>query len=550
MARYKIGRKIRRYREIANIVIKYGFGYLLEKAHLKLSILPIRKKNQILSPAVRLRKMLEELGPTFIKMGQILSTRPDLVPIEYLKELEKLQDSTEPVEYEKIKDVLEKNLKCKIEDTFDYFDEKPIASASISQVHIASYKKEKVAVKIQKPEIGEKIFLDMGILYDIAQLIERFVKEASIYRPVKIVEEFEKSVRKELDFSYEGRNIQRFRKNFSSYENIIIPDVYKELTGTKVLTLQFIEGVKITEIDKINSIDRKKLAQQGTEIILKQIFQDGFFHADPHPGNILVTKEGKFCLLDFGIVGRLTEEEKLQIISLLSGAIKANSEKIIKTLEAMGSYQAEEIDKRKLEREIDDYIEKYRDISLREINIDVLFDEIFSIMRKYRISVPANFSLLAKAILTLEGVATIIYPEYNISEYLQTYVLDFIEKKEKVKGILKDTLRNISSTYDILKELPETVEASLKMLKKGYINVAFEHKGLQNLTSTIDKSSSRVAFSLIISAILVSSSLIMVSGKGPKLWGHSAFGVVGFIVSGIFGIYLIISIIRNIRIMK
>jgi len=171
-------------------------------------------------------------------------------------------------------------------------------------------------------------------------------------------------------------------------------------------------------------------------------------------------------------------------------------------------------------------------------------------MRKYKISVPANFSLLAKAILTLEGVATIIYPEYNISEYLQTYVLDFIEKKEKVKGILKDTLRNISSTYDILKELPETVEASLKMLKKGYINVAFEHKGLQNLTSTIDKSSSRVAFSLIISAILVSSSLIMVSGKGPKLWGHSAFGVVGFIVSGIFGIYLIISIIRNIRIMK
>ncbi len=545
MIRNKIGKKLIRYRQIANIIVKYGFGYFVGKAHLKIIRLPFRKRKAEIPAPVRIRKMLEELGPTFVKMGQILSTRPDLIPIEYLFELEKLQDSTEPVEYKEIKDVFENNLKCKIKDVFDYFEKEPIASASISQVHIASYKGEKVAVKIQKPGIEDKIHLDIGILYDIAELIERFVKEAKIYKPVRIVEEFEKAIRKEIDFSYEGRNIERFRENFSSFEGIIFPKVYKELTTNKVLTMEYIEGVKITEIDKIKGIDRKQIAEKGTEIILKQIFQDGFFHADPHPGNILITKDGKICLLDFGIVGKLTDEEKIEIIGLLTGVIKGDSEKILRIFETMGSLENEEIDRRKLKREIDDYLEKYRGISVREIDLNVLFDEIFSLMRKYSISIPANFSLLSRTVLTLEGVASIIYPEYNLFEYLQPYIVEFMEKKERAKWVVKDTFKSISDIYYILKELPETVESSLKTIRKGYINVAFEHKGLSNLTSTLDKSSNRISFSLIISSILISSSLIMVAGKGPKIWGHPAFGIIGFIISGIFGIYLIIGIIRS-----
>jgi len=545
MIRNKIGKKLIRYRQIANIIVKFGFGYFVEKAHLKIIHLPFRKRKAEIPAPVRLRKMLEELGPTFVKMGQILSTRPDLIPIEYLVEFEKLQDSTEPVEYEEIKDVFENNLKCKIEDVFDYFEKKPIASASVSQVHIASYKGEKVAVKIQKPGIKDKIYLDIRILYDIAELIERFIKDAKIYKPVKIVEEFEKAIRKEIDFSYEGRNIERFRKNFSSFEGIIFPEVYKELTGNKVLTLKYINGVKITEIDKIEGIDRKQIAKKGTEIILKQIFQDGFFHADPHPGNILITQDGRICLLDFGIVGKLREEEKVEIIGLLTGVIKGDSEKILRTFETMGSLENEEIDKRKLKREIDDYLEKYRDVSIREIDLKVLFDEIFSLMRKYGISIPTNFSLLARTVLTLEGVASIIYPEYNLFEYLQPYIVDFMEKKERAKWVLKDTFKSISDIYYILKELPETVESSLKTIRKGYINVAFEHKGLANLTSTLDKASNRISFSLIISSILISSSLIMVAGKGPKIWGHPAFGIIGFMISGVLGIYLIIGIIRS-----
>lgn len=545
MARYKIGRKLKRYREIANIIIKYGFGILIERSRITFLRIPFRKKKHKLPAPVRLRRMLEELGPTFIKMGQILSTRPDLIPIEYLKELEKLQDATEPAEYGEIKDVFEESLKCKIEDVFDSFEKKPVASASISQVHAATYKGEKVAVKIQKKNVEEKIYLDIEILYDLAELIERFFKEARIYKPVRIVEEFERAIRKELDFSYEGRNIIKFRKNFASVPDVIIPSVYEELTGNKVLTLEYIEGIKISEIDKIEDIDRKKLARKGTEIIMKQIFEDGFFHADPHPGNILITEDRRICLLDFGIVGRLTEEEKLWIINILNGTIKGNSEKILKTLELMECFGENNIDKKKLIREIDDYIEKYRDISVKDIDLKVLFNEIFEIMRHYNINIPVNFSLLAKAILTLEGVATLIYPDFNLAGYLQPYVVDFIERKEKTKWFFKDTLKSFSDFYYIIKELPETIDASLKTIRKGYINVAFEHKGLQNLTSTLDKSSNRISFSLIISAILVSSSLIMVAGKGPKIWGHPAFGIIGFIISGIFGIYLIVGIIKS-----
>jgi len=332
-----------------------------------------------------------------------------------------------------------------------------------------------------------------------------------------------------------------------------ISDIYyilKELPETvesslKTIRKGYINGVKITEIDKIKEIDRKQIAKKGTEIILKQIFKDGFFHADPHPGNILIMKDGKICLLDFGIVGKLTEEEKIEIIGLLTGVIKGDSEKILRIFETMGSLENEEIDRRKLKREIDDYLEKYRDISVREIDLNVLFDEIFSLMRKYSISIPANFSLLARTVLTLEGVASIIYPEYNLFEYLQPYIVEFMEKKERAKWVLKDTFKSISDVYYILKELPETVESSLKTIRKGYINVAFEHKGLSNLTSTLDKSSNRISFSLIISSILISSSLIMVAGKGPKIWGHPAFGIIGFIISGVLGIYLIIGIIRS-----
>ncbi|MCD6408672.1 2-polyprenylphenol 6-hydroxylase [bacterium] len=551
MIKYGLTEKLTRYRQIGNVIVKYGFGIILEKTHLiKILKIPFRKKKkEDFSPPVRVRKMLEELGPTFIKLGQILSTRPDLIPIPYLKELEKLQDMTNPSPFEEIKKVVEGKTGKKIEELFDEFEEVPFASASISQVHRAKIEGKTVAVKIQKPGVEKEIFLDLQILYDIAELIERFIKEAEIYQPVRIVEEFEKSIKKELNFLIEARNIERFRNNFRDEKDVFIPHIYHEFTNEKMLTLEFVDGIKISRIEEVEKagFDRKEIAEKISNIVLKQVFIDGFFHADPHPGNIFVLKDGRICLLDFGIIGRLNEERKLQLIYLFNGLIKGDSERIIRTLKEMNAIEEDEVNIEDLEREIDDMLDRYRDLPLKEINLNEILGESFEIMRKFKIKIPADLSLLSKVLLTLEGVMLNLNPEFKIITSLKPYVIEFIEKRARFFSF-NELIKNFQEFYYMAKQIPSSVESFLKLIKKGYVNVAFEHKGLQNLTSTMDKSSNRISFSLIISAILISSSLIMVSGKGPHLMGLPAFGIIGFLVSGILGIWLIVGIIKSGRV--
>ncbi len=543
-----IGEKFRRYREIGSIVVKYGFGIFLERAHLlKFLKLPLRKKKIVASVPVRLRLMLEELGPTFIKMGQILSTRPDLVPLPFIKELEKLQDEVKPIEGEEIKRVIQQTFGRDIEDLFLYFEEKPIASASISQVHKAKLKNGKeVAVKVRKPQIERVISTDIQILYDIARLIEKFIKEARIYQPLRIIEEFEKSIRKELDFRIEERNMERFRKNFADDENVYIPEVFKEFTTENILVCEYVEGIKINKIDKLEKmeIDRKKIAEKGVNATLKQIFIHGFFHADPHPGNIIILPDGKICYFDFGIVGKLDEERKIYLISLMNGFLKKDSEKIIRTLEIMGSIE-DETDTQALKREISEIIDEYYGLELKEIQIEKIMEDLFERIRKFRIIIPSEFSLLAKTLITIEGVGLALDPEFNLTEKIKPFVTSFLEERFKIFNLINDFKRGLSNIYFLLKDTPQTFHTIMKYLKKGYINVAFEHKGLKNLTSTIDKSSNRISFALIISALLVSSSLIMISGKGPLLMGLPAFGILGFLISAILGIWLIVGIIRG-----
>lgn len=543
-----IGEKFRRYREIGRIVVKYGFGIFLERAHLlKFLKLPLRKRKIVDSVPVRLKLMLEELGPTFIKMGQILSTRPDLVPLPFIKELEKLQDEVKPIEGEEIKKVIQQTFGKDIEDLFLYFEEKPVASASISQVHKAKLKNGKeVAVKVRKPRIERVISTDIQILYDIARLIEKFIKEARIYQPLRIIEEFEKSIRKELDFRIEERNMERFRKNFADDENVYIPEVFKEFTTENILVCEYAEGIKINKIDKLEKIgiDRKKIAEKGVNATLKQIFMHGFFHADPHPGNIIILPDGKICYFDFGIVGKLDEERKIHLISLMNGFLRRDPEKIIRTLEIMGSIE-DETDTQALKIEISEIIDEYYGLELKEIRIEKIMEDLFERMRKFRIIIPSEFSLLAKTLITIEGVGLALDPEFNLTERIKPFVTSFLEEKFKIINLINDFKRGLSNIYFLLKDTPQTFHTIMKYFKKGYINVAFEHKGLKNLTSTIDKSSNRISFALIISALLVSSSLIMVSGKGPLLMGLPAFGIGGFLISAILGIWLIVGIIRG-----
>jgi len=550
MKKYRLPDKLRRYKHIANIITKYGFGIIIEKTHLG-RLFKIRHKKQEkeeLSVPVRVRKMLEELGPTFIKLGQILSTRPDLIPIVYIHELEKLQDSTVSVSFEQINKVFYRETQKNIDEVFSEFGKTPFASASISQVHKAKYQGKEVAVKIQKPGIEHQIKIDISIMYDIAGLIEKFIKESEIYQPVNIVKEFEKSLKKELDFYLESMNIERFRKNCERQEDIYVPYVYKNLTTKHVLTLEFIEGIKINRIDLLEKagVDKKKVADIGLKSIMKQIFIDGFFHGDPHPANILVIVKNRcrLCFIDFGIVGRINEERRVELIHMLRGLTEGNALKVVESLEMMGAIK-EDTDIRSFRGEIEDMLDQYRDMPIKEIDLNALIEESFSIMRKYYIRVPANLTLLIKTLITLEGIGLSLNPDFSIAVGIRPYMVKFMSEKIRLKTLFKDVQNLSRGIAKIVKEVPSGVDSFLRMLKKGYINIAFEHKGLHNLTSTIDKSSKRLSFSMIISAIIISSSLIMISGSQPFIFGYPALGIVFFFISAILGIWLIIDIIKH-----
>jgi len=549
MVKLALEKKFRRYRQIGNILVKYGFGIILEQTHLfkSLKIAPRKKRKPSSSLPVRVRMMFEELGPTFIKLGQILSTRPDLIPFPFIEELEKLQDEVSPVEVEKIEEVISEELGRKAEEIFASFQKQPLASASIAQVHRATLKgRKKVAVKIQRPGIAKLIRIDLQILYDIASLMERFIKEAEVYQPVRIVEEFERTLKKELDFTLEANNIERFSTNFSSDNTVCIPKVYRDFTTKRILTLQYMEGIKINKVEKIKKLglDRKKIAQNGANVTLQQIFSHGFFHADPHPGNIFILKDGRICYLDFGIVGKLDEERRIELTYLLNGFLNKDAGTIVRTLTSMEAIP-EDVDIKSLQRTLEDMLDRYYNVPVGEIKMREVLEEEFEAMRKFRVNVPADLALLAKTLITIEGVGLTLDPDFNLTSQIQPFVTKLIQEKLKITNLLKELKKALSDLYFTLKEIPASLETFLRNIKKGYINIAFEHKGLQNLTSTIDKSSNRISFSLIIAALLISSSRILLSGKGPLLFGFSVFGFFGFAISAILGLWLLISILRQ-----
>ncbi|MCM8804947.1 MAG: AarF/UbiB family protein, partial [Candidatus Omnitrophica bacterium] len=441
MRKYLGVRKLKRYRQIINILIKYGFGIILQRVHI--IKFPKRKKIEISIPE-RIRKILEELGPTFIKLGQILSTRPDLIPIEYIKELEKLQDNVKEEDFNIMENLIEEEFGKPIEEIFDQFQPIPIASASLSCVYKGKYKGKDVAIKVQRPNVKQQILTDIQILYDIAALIERFIKESEIYQPIKIVREFEKSIKKELNFLIEARNFEIVREKMKDEEKVFVPYVFKELCSEKIIVTEFIEGVKISEVEVWSEyVNKEEILKTGTNIILKQIFDIGVFHGDPHPGNIFILKDGKIAMLDFGIVGYLDEEKKYHLINLFSGLIKGRTEKVIFTLKHMNSIdKSTNVDE--LKEDIEELFETYKDIPIKRIKIGELIGASFEIMRKNKIKIPISFSLIGKSIITLEGICHFIEPDFKLIESIEPYLIDLLDKKLKFTYFFK----KIENTFD------------------------------------------------------------------------------------------------------
>ena len=547
---------IKRLNQILGVLVKYGFGYIVDRLHIEqsrigrklFSMRPVRKLNIFdLPEPVRIRRALEELGPTFIKFGQILSMRPDLIPIGLCLELEKLQDKISPFKYEKVEDQIKHAFKQPINEIFSQFSQKPQAAASLAQVHAAKLKNgTKVVVKVQRPGIEKTIKKDIRILHELAKLADKYVEEVRVYNPIGLIDEFKKSILKEIDFTREANNIRRFRRQFASDDMVYIPNVFPELSSRQILTVERIEGIKVSNNEEIDSagLDRHKIAINGANALLKMVFKHGFFHADPHPGNIFVLSDNKVAFIDFGMVGRIHKSTKAQIANILIGIVEHNVSRITNACTTIGVVD-EASDVKELELDLEDFIDRYYVESLSQLKIGHFLMDLIDSVTRNRIRIPSDLFLLSKAFMIIEGVGEKLDPSFDMVGLSKPFAEELVRQKYSPRKIAREIINFSELFYNFAISLPKELTVIINKVKKGTLRIEFEHRGLEHLISEMDKVSNRIAFSVIIAALIVGSSIIMQTNKGPLLFEFPIFGIIGYVIAGIMGLWLAIAILRS-----
>ncbi|WP_234970485.1 ABC1 kinase family protein [Methanohalophilus halophilus] len=545
---------VKRYGRIIDVLVSNGFGYFVDKMGLW-SMGSVRsrvkdrfgREKEIDTRPERARKVLEELGPTYVKFGQLLSMREDLIPLKYAQEFTKLQNDVPPFPFEDVKAVLKSELGRDIPELFSDFDEKPVAAASIGQVHKARlHSGEDVVVKIQRPGIRRIIEADLDIMYSLAGFAQQHIEEIKLYNPVAVVDELSRSIHSEMDYTQEARNIEHFLNNFEKDPVIIIPRVYNDYSSDRVLTLEYIEGVKCNKFENLanENLDREKLATNVSEAFMKQVFEHGFFHADLHSGNIFALEDNKIALLDFGMAGHLSEDMRGLLIDALIAITNGDSTQYIEVMRDLGVAD-EKLDVRSFKADYDHFLFKYYGRTLDQVDATEVSSEMLSLLRKHQIKVPPNVALLFKGVMTVSGFAMQMVPDFNVTEIAEPYARKFMKKRFSPRNIAKNSSKNLWYVSRLLSRAPLQLSHILEVAEKGYLNLKFEHEGTDRLLSEISVASNRLAFSLIISAIIVGSSLVIQTGMEPQMWGVPLFGLFGFFAAGIFGMGLIIYIIRT-----
>ncbi len=548
---------VKRYREIISVLIKHGYGYAIDRfglrpfRSLKERITrpkPLREQLLQVSEAERLRQALEELGPTFIKFGQILSTRHDLLPKEYIKELSKLQDRVPPFEFIEAKKMVEKELGKNIDEIFSEFDPKPIASASIGQVYRGRLSTgEEVAVKVMRPEIEEIIENDLLILMSMARFFEKHVKASKFFNPVGFIEEFSRVMRQEIYYTHEAQNADRFYKSFAGSMTVRIPKIYWKFTTKHVLTQEYLEGFKITDIEKIMEarLDRKKVSIDLSNAYLKMIFEDGFYHADPHPGNILVSGEGVVIFLDFGMAGIVDPYLRENLVNLMLAVQKTDLDLLMETLSEIGLISDIGESSSTLKANLEDFIDSYYSLNVKFIDPTNFLSDLINVLIKNGGRIPNNIMLLSKTLIMRDEISRLLDPEHNFSELVEPYIKKIIEERTSFSYIMKETEKNLRGYARFVKDFPKQFHHILKKVEKGTIKFELEHKGFESLIEEMDVVSNRISFSLIIAALIVGSSLIIQTRMSPSLFGVPLIGIFGFFIAGFLGLGLLISILRS-----
>jgi ubiquinone biosynthesis protein len=548
-------RHMQRYRQILTVLFKYGFGDLVValkiEQYLEIGLQMIsskrREKIETLSRAVRVRMVLEELGPTFLKMGQILSTRPDILPVEFMQELSKLQDEVPPFPYSEVQATIQKEFNKSVGQKFSSFDEQPLAAASIGQVHKAKMPDGKnVVVKIQRPGIQRTIKVDLEIMMHLAGLMELHLEGWDIQRPTRIVEEFARTLEKELDYTLEAAHMERFARQFEDEPAVYVPQVYREATTSRVLTMEHISGIKASDIDRLEKegLDRSEIARQGLILIMKQIFVHGFFHADPHPGNIFVLPDNVICYIDFGMMGRLDLETRERFADLIMSIVHRDEREATKVLLRL-TLSEEEPNYPALQRDTAEFMDKHCYRPLKDVDLGALLHQLLEMATKHRLGVPPDLFLMIKALSTVEGLGRILDPDLDVIEQATPFIKHIQLNRIHPRRIAKDMASSGTDLFHLLKDIPGEVRTILKLARQGKVKIEFEHRGLEPMIAANDRISNRLSFAVVLASLVIGSGLIVLSGVPPRWHEIPVIGLIGFLVAGAMGFWLLISIMRS-----
>jgi ubiquinone biosynthesis protein len=543
-------RNLGRSREIAAVFLKHGFGDVVQQLKLDRYLrwgrrVLLRERNvpdHHEPRARRFRKALEDLGPTFVKFGQVLSTRPDLIPPSVIEELALLQEHVRPFPSEEVFRVITEEFGRPPSELFAEFDAAPLAAGSLAQVHRATgHDGRALAIKVRRPDAVREVERDLSLMSELALLLERHIPEAEIFDPVGLVNHFARTIRRELNFSREARSIEEFARLFRNDPTIAIPKVDWELSGEAVITMDFVDGCRIDERAALEALRvvPADLAKRGARIFMRMAFEIGLFHGDPHPGNLRVLPDGRIGLLDYGMIGVLEDEQREHLVDLFLAITNRNVSRTVDLLQAIGQPFGP-VDTPLLRADVRDFIENYYGIPLERLKVGRMLTDFVNIMLIHRIRCPADLMLLVRCLVTLEGVGRDLDPQFNLAAELAPFVEHVVTERYSAKRIIDKVSEEARLLGGLARDVPRYIGRSLEKLSKDELKVQFEHTGLDRLITELDRSSNRVVIGVVMASLIISSSLVIRAGYAP-LW----FSIPIFVLSSFLGIWLIYGVFRS-----
>ena len=547
-------RDLPRLHEIASVLIRHGFGDLvrragvigvLERAGQALRLTP-RAPSLDLTPAQRAGLALAELGPTFVKLGQVLATRVDLFPPDWIAEFEKLQHKVPPVPFVALVPVMEKALGRSPLEVFQDLTPEPLGAASIAQVHGARLPDgTPVVVKVVRPDIRPKVEADLRILAYLAGLAESEIPEARRFQPVRMVDELRRSMRRELDLALEARTQERFARQFAADPEIVIPGVYWEYTREAMNVQQRIEGIPGHDLEAVAAagLDRKVLAQRGADAVLKMVLVDGYFHADPHPGNVFYLPGNRIAMIDFGMAGRLSDYRRRQIVDMLWALARRDERGITEVL--LDWVADADVDEARLAADVGDMVFDYEKLALKDVRIGVLLTEITGIIRRHEVVLPSDLVLLFKALITLEGLGLKLDPDFCMVDHLTPFLQRLMRNRYRPAALAQRGRRRLMDVLSLLSGLPEDLRRLVREARRGRIRMELDLKRLDHFGHQLGRSANRLTVGIVTAALIVGSSIVMTVKGGPTLFGLPLFGFLGFLLAFLGGLWVLVSIWRS-----